>query len=147
MQISEFIEETNKIEKFYEKELDKFQREIWFQQLKILSVERYRQIIKQVFNKCKFMPKLADIVSISEELPYNTIKEDAITKVECSKCNGSGLIFYKKYINNGNRKLEYEYATRCDCQNGLNYAYDGSKINDKEHRSRYYIATAQQIGL
>lgn len=147
MQTSEFIEETSKIEKFYEKELDDFQRTIWFQQLKNLSVQRYRQIIKQVFNKCKFMPKLADIVSINEELPYSTIKENLVEKVECDKCNGLGLIFYKKYIDNGGKRLEYEYVARCDCQNGLHHAYDGTKINDKEHRSKYYIASAQQIGL
>ena len=70
MEIVEFIEETGRIEKYFEKELDKSQRDIWYQELKNLQIERYRQIINQVFRKCKFMPKLADIISIHEELPY-----------------------------------------------------------------------------
>ena len=98
MQISEFIEETSKIEKFYEKELDLFQRDIWFQELKNITIQRYRQIIKQVFNKCKFMPKLADIVSINEELPYVKTNKESTQKVECNRCHGLGLIFYKKIL-------------------------------------------------
>lgn len=147
MQISEFIEETSKIEKFYEKELDLFQRDIWFQELKNITVQRYRQIIKQVFNKCKFMPKLADIVSINEELPYVKTNKEPAQKVECNKCHGLGLVFYKKYINNGDRKLEYEYAARCSCKNGLEYVYDGRKVNDERNRSNFYIATAQELGM
>ena len=54
---------------------------------------------------------------------------------------------YKKYINNGDRKLEYEYAARCSCKNGLEYVYDGRKVNDERNRSNFYIATAQELGM
>ena len=146
MEVAEFIEETSKIEQYYDKELDKFQRDIWYQELKNQSVSRYRQIINQVFRKCKFMPKLADLVSINEELPYQTSKKEE-KRVECSKCKGLGLIFYKKRINNGKSDIECEFVARCECQNGLKHAYDGRKISDSEHRSNYYISTANQIGL
>ena len=80
MEVSEFIEETNKIEKFYEKELDKFQRDEWYKNLKNIPLERYRQIINNIFRKCKFMPKLADIIELQEELPYqnNSIQKENV---------------------------------------------------------------------
>lgn len=80
MEIAEFIEETARIEKFYEKELEKFQRDIWYQELKNLPINRYRQIVNNTFRKCKFMPKLADIISIQEELPYRTKCNNSKTK-------------------------------------------------------------------
>lgn len=143
MEIVEFIEETGRIEKFFEKELTKFQRDEWYKELKSMSLSRYRQVASQSFRKSKFMPKLADIMAISEELPYQTIKKE-IQKVECSKCKGEGLIFYKKLVDNGKNKIEYEYVACCDCQNGLEYAYDGTTIRD---RSKFYVPTAQQIGI
>lgn len=146
MEIAEFIEETSRIEKYYEKELDKFQRDIWYQELKNKPINRYRQIVNETFRKCKFMPKLADIITIDEELPYQVTKKEK-QEVECEKCKGLGLIFYKKLIDNGNKKLEYEYAARCNCQNGLEYAYDGTRISDSRHRSKFYVPTAQQIGI
>ncbi len=146
MEIAEFIEETGRIENFFEKELTKFQRDEWYKQLKIMPINRYRQVVNQSFRECKFMPKLADIVSISEELPYQTTKKE-IQKVECSKCKGEGLIFYKRLVDNGKNKIEYEYVARCECQNGLEYVYDGTTISDSKHRSKFYVPTAQQIGL
>ena len=40
MQISEFIEETSKIEKYFgkDKELDEYQREIWYNELKNIDL-------------------------------------------------------------------------------------------------------------
>lgn len=143
----EFIEETSNIEKFYGKELNQFENSRWFQELKNIDTTRYRQIIRQVFRKCKFMPKLADIISIQDELPYGQAKTNLFEKVECSKCKGFGILFYTKIVDNGDRKLRYEYVARCDCQNGLNYSYDGTKIADKEHRTKFYVPTAQQIGI
>lgn len=147
MEIPEFIEETSKIENFFEKELTKFQRDEWYKELKNIPVNRYRQIIKQVFRKCKFMPKLADVVSIQEELPYEKSSINEIEKVFCKKCKGLGFIIYTKIIDNGDKKLEYNYLARCNCTNGLRFAYDGSQISDTEHRSKFYVAIAQQLGL
>lgn len=147
MEVAEFIEETSRIEKYYEKELDKFQRDIWYQELKNQPINRYRQIINQIFRKCKFMPKLADIISIDEELPYLKKNKEVIQKVECNVCQGLGLIFYKKNIENGDKKIKYDFVARCNCKNGLEYTYDGTTISDSKHRSKFYIPTAQQLGL
>ena len=146
MQIAEFVEETSQIEQFFEKELTDFQRENWYQELKYIDIERYRQIVKQVFRKCKFMPKLADIITIQEELPYQQNKK-ARQKTDCEKCKGEGFILYQKIINDGNRKIEYTYVARCTCQNAEDFKYNGTKINDIKHRSKYYIPSVEEIGI
>lgn len=147
MEISEFIEETSKIERFFEKELDKFQRDMWYQELKNMPINRYRQVVNKSFSKCKFMPKLADIILIQEELPYAQNTNIQREKVECSKCKGNGYILYKKILQDAGRNIEYTFAARCNCQNGLEFAYDGTKIADAKHRSQYYVPLAQQLGL
>ncbi len=139
MKIPEFIEETEKIEKFFSKELDEYQRQIWYRELKVINVNRYKQIIMQVFRKCKFMPKLADILEINDILPYiqNTDKQNKTTK--CQQCKGLGIILEKRILNNGVQEIEYTYALRCNCLNGIRFVYDGSKIDDNKHRSKFYI--------
>lgn len=146
MEIAEFVEETAKIENFFEKELTKFQREEWFKELKNMPINRYRQIVRQAFRQCKFMPKLADIVNINMEMPYNSnniIRE----KVECNICNGEGVIKYFKQIENGNKKITYEYYARCNCENGKDFVYDGTTISDIKHRTKFYIPSMAQINL
>ena len=147
----EFVEETSRIERFFStdsktKELTAEERKEWYEELRNMAVSRYRQIIRQAFRKCKFMPKLADIVSINEELPYQSNKKET-TKVDCNKCKGLGLVFYKKLIDNGKNKIKYEYVAHCNCQNGLEYAYDGTTISDSRYKSKFYVPTAQQIGI
>lgn len=85
MEVAEFIEETSRIEKFFEKELTKFQRDEWYNELKQMPVNRYRQIVNASFKKCKFMPKLADIIAIQEELPYRTKHSYSKTKSRLCK--------------------------------------------------------------
>lgn len=147
MQISEFIEETSKIEQYFVKELDDYQREIWYNELKDIDLNRYRQIIRQVFRKCKFMPKLADILDINDTLPYTQNINKQRATVECKRCKGVGAILYTKKINDGGRDLYYTYAARCECQNGLEFVYDGTKISDTKHRSKFYIKTAAEVGI
>ena len=145
MQISEFIEETSKIEQYFVKELDDYQREIWYNELKDIDLNRYRQIIRQVFRKCKFMPKLADILDINDTLPYTQNVNKQRQVVDCKECKGLGVILYTKKINDGGR--DYTYAARCSCANGLEFIYDGTKISDTKHRSKFYIKTAAEIGI
>ena len=118
MQITEFIEETNKIEKFYNKSLEQYEKDIWFQNLKLLSVKRYQEIIKRVFVENKFMPKLADIIEINKEMPYDKPK---VVKEQCNICHGKGFKTYKKIIKNGNVEIPYTYVARCNCRNGNLY--------------------------
>lgn len=147
MEVKEFVEETSRIESYYNKELDEFQRKIWFEELKVMDIKRYRQIVRQVFRECKFMPKLADILDIQSNLPYAQKQEQEYKKVECNKCNSKGFKFYIKKQKNGDRYIEYSCFARCDCENGQQYAYDGSNITDSQHRSKFYVPTLAQIGI
>ena len=56
-------------------------------------------------------------------------------------------ILYTKKINDGGRDLYYTYAARCSCANGLEFVYDGTKISDTKHRSKFYIKTAAEVGI
>ena len=147
MEIAEFVEETARVENFFEKELTKFQREEWFKELKNMPITRYRQIVRQAFRQCKFMPRLADIVSINMEMPYNSSNNTIREKVECNICNGDGVIKYFKQIENGDRKLTYEYYAKCSCENGKEFVYDGTTISDTKHRTKFYIPSMAQINL
>lgn len=82
---TEFVEETNNLEKFFDKELKDFERVIWFKELKNIDVARYRQVIKEAYRQCKFMPKLADIIKINNELPKAKIQKEEITE-KCDIC-------------------------------------------------------------
>lgn len=150
MTVSDFIEETSKIERFYStegksRELTTEEKKIWYDELKNIDITRYRLIVKQVFRECKFMPKLADIINIQRELPYINKSKIEDKQVKCNKCEGLGFILYKKIVQNGEKQLEYEYIAHCNCQNGIKYAYDGANISDTQHRSKYYIPNAQEI--
>ena len=116
MVLVEFINETSRIEQFFSKELTKIQRDEWFRELKNISIQRYRQIVQEIFRKCKFMPKLADVLEIQNSLAYNTLE---VKKVECSKCDGTGYVIYKKHFKDGIREYDLDYATRCSCANGM----------------------------
>ena len=117
MLLPEFINETSRIENFFDKELTRFQRDEWFRELKNISIQRYRQIVQEAFRKCKYMPKLADILEIQRSLTFNApeVKE----KVECVICNGTGFVMYKKHFKDGNREYDLDYAARCTCANGM----------------------------
>ena len=109
------------------------------------SEASFLQPFLPVFKECKFMPKLSDILEIDEKLPGENSKKKQ--KVECNMCKGSGFHLYEKIVDNGVQKLSYTFLARCECQNGLEYAYDGTKISDARYRSKYYIPTIQQLGI
>lgn len=141
---SEFVLETSRIEKYYGKELDEFQRKIWHEEIGHLPLVRYRQIVKEIFKTSKFMPKLADIIEINKTLPYEK-KERTIQAVECNKCKGEGFLIYTKLYDNGINKIPYDYLARCTCANGDKYAYDGQNL--KENKSNYYVPNVVELGI
>lgn len=147
MEIAEFVEETGKLEKFYDKELKPFERDIWYQQLKFMPVSRYRQIVNKSFSECNFLPKLAKIIELNKELPYKKEYDQTKQSVKCEKCKGKGIFIYTKLFDNGVNKIQYQYAARCSCENGQNYAYDGTKVSDSRYRSKYYVPTAEKLGI
>lgn len=112
MTSAEFVEITNEIEKFYDKELNSTERKIWFEELKKLSKERYRQLIRECFKNNKFMPKLSDILTYQRVLPLPHKEDDTIEK--CSICRSLGFLIYERKIED----YSYTYAARCTCANG-----------------------------
>ena len=115
MKIEEFLEHTNKLEKFFGKELEQFEKDIWFQELKPLTAKRYLQIIKKLYTESKFMPKLADIVALNKILPYEN--NTKIEKEECKRCGNKGFIIYQT-VYNGNT---YDTLAKCTCKNAEPY--------------------------
>lgn len=141
MELNEFMQVTDRLEKFFNKELEQYEKDIWYQELKSIPIKRYEQVIKKAYTECKFMPKLADIVSINREMPYNTNNNIINKKIECNICKGLGVVKYFKKIED----VEYQYFARCNCQNGINYNYDGTKISDTQHKSEYYIPSVKEV--
>lgn len=117
MQINEFLEETAKVEKFYGKQLEQYEKDIWYENLKYIPVKRYIEIIRRLYVENKFMPKLADIIEINKQMPIEKPKAE---KVDCNICKGKGFILYHKKRADLNN-IPYTYTARCTCKNGNNY--------------------------
>ncbi len=131
---TEFVKGTEQLETYYQKKLEDFEKDIWYRELGRMSYERFNKIIQQVYTRCKFMPKLADIFEINKEIPYTEKRKAETKQVKCKKCNASGIIIYKKIINNH----EYDFAARCTCENGNKYIYNDGK---------YYIPSIAELGI
>ena len=112
---ADFVRITTEMERFYEKEYNSEQRKYIFEAFKKMSQERYRQVVNTVFKTCRFLPKLADLIEIEQNIPKETPKEKE--SVECARCNGTGLTAYTKLIPNGDEELEYQFVARCGCAN------------------------------
>lgn len=145
MEITEFIEATSRLEKYYGKEYTTDHRQIMFEELKNWNIARYKQLISQAIKKCKYLPQVSEIIELEAVVPYMKEKEEQRRKVDCKKCKGSGYIIYKKKIANGTNAFYNEYAAICDCGNAKKY--EGWKIKDKNHLSDYYIPTITELGL
>lgn len=109
----EFLEVTREIEKYYEKELKAEESRIWFEELKNIPKERYRQITRECYKTLKFMPKLPDIIEKNKTIPSEEKKNNTV--YGCSRCKGVGLIIYTKV----QEEYPYQYAVRCNCKNSL----------------------------
>lgn len=119
---TEFIEVTAELEGFFDKEYNNTQRKHIYEEFKELSKERYRQVVNESIRSCKYLPKLVELVEIEKGIPKESnVAEE--TKVKCDKCNSTGLVTYKKKIQDANRWLEYVYCARCNCANAENKSY------------------------
>lgn len=119
MELNEFIETTSKIEKYFEKEYTTEQSQIMFEQVKNMSAERYLKAVNGCIRNCKFMPKLADILKASSEIDnvdYSKKREHT----PCKICGGRGFVRYSKILQETG--YEYDYACRCNCNNGDYYS-------------------------
>ena len=115
----EFIEATSRLEKYFEKSYTTEQLQIMYEELKNLSIDRYKQIIAKCIRDKKFLPKIADILEINNELMIIKTREEVEETERCSKCNSKGFILYQK--RNTEVNYTYTFACRCTCKNGNNY--------------------------
>lgn len=143
--INEFIQATNRLETYYQKEYTKEQLKIMYEELKIHSLDRYKLLISKAIQQCKFLPKVADLIQINKESPFKNSEEERAEKIECKRCNSTGYVLYDKLVNNGNEKLKYTFMAVCQCGNVKQYK--GWEISEKEHRTNYYTPMAQELGL
>lgn len=123
--MAEFFDVTEMMCEFYGKDINLYERNIWFEELGDLRVEMYEQIVRECFRIEKFMPKLADVLRIKKELP-NKRESDGMC-VECEKCGSMGVITYhKRDCDSG---IDYLYGARCVCANGERLGKDILSIN------------------
>lgn len=144
MQINEFIETTSKIEDYYGKEYTNEQRQIMFDELEELDIDRYRKLVSVVLRKCKFLPKIVDFIEANKETPYSQ-QEGELEKVECKKCNSTGYIVYTKLISDGDKKIPHQYVAVCNCGNAKQYK--GWEVTDNRYKSEFYTPMIGELGL
>ena len=113
MNEAEFVELLSKMEEFYDKEYNNEQRKIIYANFKNGSKERFTRVINHAYRKCKFLPKLADLIEIADELPKLEKKEET-QKAKCDKCKGTGMIVYTKLVYD----FPYTFVAKCECNNG-----------------------------
>ena len=118
MEINDFIEATNRLEQYFEKEYTKEQRQIMFQEIRNMTLDKYRKSINMCIRTCKFMPKLVDILKASTEIDnvnYDVKRE----YIPCKICGGRGIVEFTKILQENG--YEYDYACRCTCKNAEYY--------------------------
>ena len=138
MTLEEFTIKTKTLEDFYGKELNYTQAEIWFDELKNYSADKYYEAIKRICKTSQYKPTL---VQVLEEIRKIKVQTSEREKVACNICKGTGYILHDRVIG----AHTYKYACLCMCDNANGLEYDGTKIADKEHRQPFYIKTAKEI--
>lgn len=138
MTYDEFIQKTKIAEDFYDKEYNYTQKQLMFDELKYYDADKYEKAIRLICKNNRYKPTLSEILEAMQRTTnYNTERES----YDCKACHGTGYILYHKKIND----KDYEYACLCNCQNAAGLEYDGTKIADKEHGSKYYVAKAENV--
>lgn len=117
MEIKEFINGLDRLQKYYDKEYTEEQRKIMFSRLKDMSINEYNRAINLAIDKCKYLPKIADIKGVLVEPNNPVTNKPEINFIQCNKCD-KGFIQYFKDIKDGERILKYSYVALCNCENG-----------------------------
>jgi hypothetical protein len=138
MKRNEFNTVFGTICKYYDKDYtkDNEMMEIYFNEMKYIN-ENFSEYINQIFSKFKFFPKVAELKDLRFKLKEdkgNSININA--KIcDCNYCNGSGY----RTITEIRYKLPIEFLVACDCKNGDNKLYEGSKMKEAKDRSDYAV--------
>ena len=137
----EFVETTARIEKYYEKEFNEFQRKFWFDNLRHMPIQNYRKVVDEIMRNCKYFPKFADAQEIIKNTKFDlSIVEKELVYEECKICKGTGIIKYFKEVQNGEQNLKYEYVARCICKNKENFDW-------KDKEGNFIIPEAVELNL
>ena len=137
MSEEEFVTITDRLEQFYEKELNAAQRKEWFNALKGITKERYQKLVVEALRTYKYMPKLSEMFELNKTVIDKQKEKQTKINVECDLCNGLGLIKYFEKIN----EVKYEFFALCSCENSKNW----NNYRDKKGNS--YFAEAKSLGL
>lgn len=144
MKIDEFMDTIKQMENFYGKEMTDEQKRIWFENLKVMNIERFRYIAVNLYKTSKFMPKLSDIFDLNISIGSINKKVES-NKTDCKKCGNTGYIVYKKIIKNANCNIEYNYGAICNCNRKKQYK--GWELSDVRYRSKYYTPLAIELSI
>ena len=128
------METVEKMQRFYDKEMNEEEKKIWFENFKTMDIKRFKYLVAETYKKSKFMPKLADMIELNKTVGYDAkfLDKGNQNLQNCAKCNNTGYIIYKKKID----ESVYDYVAICSC---------GRK---KPYRNeRYFIPLAKEIGL
>ena len=139
MTLEEFIIQTKTLEDFYGKEYNATQKQIMFDELKFYTPEKYDKAIRFMCKTNRYKPTLNELL----EAMQHSGGQQELEKTPCEACHGTGYIVYHKIIDS----RDYEYGCLCNCANAEGKEYDGTKIADKEHRSKYYLEKAENVFL
>lgn len=111
----EFIKQTERLCGLYNKKLNDYQLDFWYESLKDYSLSDYRRGIGEHAMKSKYLPSLAELIEAIRKLHREQPKEEQkVEQVKCDVCHGSGLVKYYKKVGN----TDYEYLCKCFCKNG-----------------------------
>jgi DNA-directed RNA polymerase subunit F len=97
------------------------------------NTETVAEAIDNIFKTMKYCPKPSDIYQECRALlsTETAVKQDS-AEISCYVCEDKGAIMH---IVDGKATALY-----CDqCSTGRENMYDGRSINDKKHRSNYYM--------
>lgn len=132
----EFVQATGRLERYFDKEYLPEQIKEMFRFFKDWNKEKYIKAIDYCLRNSKFLPKIADLMNADIDTAQVKNKEK-INFVKCNKCNGEGFIKYWKTVQDGGRKLKYEYIALCTCEN----AKRQREVN------KYNFPTLAEVGL
>lgn len=141
MQYKEFYDYVQGIQNFYGKELSEKELEVWYENLKFMTIERFNYIISEIYKTSPFLPRLSQILEIHNSIPYTAMTEPLKVNGDCNKCENTGYVIYTKAIDGH----KYLYAAVCDCRRQKRY--DGRQCQNERNKSDYYCPTIKEIGL
>lgn len=141
MNKKEFEQYISEIENVYGKTLNNEQMNIWYENLKFMTIERFNYILSEIYKSNKFMPTLADILQVHKQIPYTVGQVEEKVTGHCSKCGDTGYVIYTEIING----MPYKKASVCSCKRQVRY--DGRQCTEPKNKSDYYIPSVDELGL